>query len=67
MSNVVPMVHEIEDGIELNLVLNTYSTNNRTRTMLSIDISLLQIKSGNYPGGGYSHVKAYRDMPPKMG
>ena len=47
MSNVVPMVYEIEDGIELNLVLNTYSTDNRTRTMLSVDISPLRLKSEN--------------------
>ena len=48
MSNVVPMVHENEDDIELNLVLNTYSTNNRTHIMLSVDISPLRLKSENY-------------------
>ena len=47
MSNVVPIVYEIEDDIELNLVLNTYSTNNRNRTMLSVDISPLWFKSEN--------------------
>ena len=47
MSNVVPMVYEIEDGIELNLVLSTHLTNNRNRTMLSVDISPLRFKSEN--------------------